>query len=171
MNKGRIGALLPILVFLVVFAGSGILFEDFYAMPTIVGFLIALLVAFLQNPRRRLADKLNTVAQGMGESNIMLMCLIFVMAGAFSGIVQAAGGVESTVNFGLSIMPPGVAVAALFVIAAALRCRAASCFHVIWNQEREAAGLDQKMTADTSASVRTAVEGLKLLIRADREKQ
>lgn len=117
MNKGRIGALLPILVFLVVFAGSGILFEDFYAMPTIVGFLIALLVAFLQNPRRRLADKLNTVAQGMGESNIMLMCLIFVMAGAFSGIVQAAGGVESTVNFGLSIMPPGVAVAALFVIA------------------------------------------------------
>ena len=61
--------------------------------------------------------------------------------------------------------------AALFVIAAALRCRAASCFHVIWNQEREAAGLDQKMTADTTSSVRTAVEGLKLLIRADREKQ
>ena len=61
--------------------------------------------------------------------------------------------------------------AALFVIAAALGCRAAACFHGVWNQEREAAGLDQKMTEDTSASVRTAVEGLKLLIRADREKQ
>ncbi len=58
--------------------------------------------------------------------------------------------------------------AALFVIAAALRCRAASCFHVIWNQEREAAGLDQKMTVDTSAAVRVAVEALKLLIRQDR---
>ena len=60
--------------------------------------------------------------------------------------------------------------AALFVIAAALRCRAASCFHVIWNQEREAAGLDQKMTADTTASVRVAVEGLKLLMEADRRR-
>ena len=61
--------------------------------------------------------------------------------------------------------------AALFVIAAALHCRAASCFHVIWNQEREAAGLDQRMTEDTTASVRTAVEGLKLLIQADRKSQ
>ena len=59
--------------------------------------------------------------------------------------------------------------AALFVIAAALHCRAASCFHVIWNQEREAAGLDQKMTEDTSASVRVAVEGLKLLMESDRK--
>ena len=61
--------------------------------------------------------------------------------------------------------------AALFVIAAALHCRAASCFHVIWNQEREAAGLDQKMTEDTTASVRVAVEGLKLLMEADRRRQ
>ena len=61
--------------------------------------------------------------------------------------------------------------AALFVIAAALHCRVrcGSCFHVIWNQEREAAGLDQKMTEDTSASVRVAVEGLKLLMESDRK--
>ncbi len=58
--------------------------------------------------------------------------------------------------------------AALFVVAAALGCRAASCFHVVWNQEREAAGLDQRMTEDTSAAVRVAAEGLKLLIEADR---
>ncbi len=59
--------------------------------------------------------------------------------------------------------------AALFVVAAALGCRCGSCFHVIWNQEREAAGLDQKMSEDTSAAVRVAVEGLKLLIEADRK--
>ena len=58
--------------------------------------------------------------------------------------------------------------AALFVVAAALGCRAGSCFHVIWNQEREAAGLDQKRNEDTSSSVRTAVEALKLLIQKDR---
>ena len=58
--------------------------------------------------------------------------------------------------------------AALFVVAAALGCRCGSCFHVIWNQEREAAGLDQKMSEDTSAAVRVAVEALKLLIETGR---
>ena len=58
--------------------------------------------------------------------------------------------------------------AALFVVSAALGCRAGACFHVIWNQEREAAGLDQKMSTDTASSVRVAVEALKLLIRKDR---
>lgn len=58
--------------------------------------------------------------------------------------------------------------AALFVVAAALGCRCGSCFHVVWNQEREAAGLDQTMSEDTTASVKVAVEGLKRLIEADR---
>ena len=57
--------------------------------------------------------------------------------------------------------------AALFVVSAALGCRCGSCFHVIWNQEREAAGLDQKMNEDTANSVKVAVEALKLLIEAD----
>ena len=59
--------------------------------------------------------------------------------------------------------------AALFVVAAALGCRCGSCFHVVWNQEREAAGLDQKMSEDTSSSVQVSVEALKLLIEADRK--
>ena len=59
--------------------------------------------------------------------------------------------------------------AALFVVASALVCRCGSCFHVILNQEREAAGLAQKMSEDTSNSVKVAVEALKLLIQQDRE--
>lgn len=59
--------------------------------------------------------------------------------------------------------------AALFVVAAALGVRCGSCFHVIWNQEREAAGLDQTMSEDTSAAVRVGVEALKLLIQQDRQ--
>ncbi len=58
--------------------------------------------------------------------------------------------------------------AALFVVAAALGCRCGSCFHVIWNQEREAAGLDQEMSEDTSAAVKVAVEALRRLIAKDR---
>ena len=60
--------------------------------------------------------------------------------------------------------------AALFVVANALRCRCGSCFHVIWNQEREAAGLDQDMSEDTTSAVQVGVEALKLLIAADRAK-
>lgn len=58
--------------------------------------------------------------------------------------------------------------AALFVAADALGCRCGSCFHVIWNQEREAAGLDQDMNEDTTSAVTVGVEALKLLIRQDR---
>ncbi|MBR3640709.1 MAG: uridine phosphorylase [Oscillibacter sp.] len=60
--------------------------------------------------------------------------------------------------------------AAMFVVASALRCRCGSCFHVVWNQEREAAGLDQKMSENTASSVRVAVEGMKKLILLDRER-
>lgn len=58
--------------------------------------------------------------------------------------------------------------AALFVIASALKCRAGACFHVIWNQEREKVGLDQKMSEDTSMSVKVAVEAMKKIILSDK---
>ena len=116
MKKGNPWALLPILCFLVVFIGRGVWLNDFYAMPAIVGFLIALGVAFCQNRKRSFSEKMEDVTHSMGDSNVMIMCLVFVMAGGFSGAVQAAGGVDSTVNFSLSILPPSVAVAGLFII-------------------------------------------------------
>ena len=116
MKKGNPWALLPILCFLVVFIGMGVWLNDFYAMPAIVGFLIAIGVAFCQNRKRSFSEKMEDVTHSMGDSNVMIMCLVFVMAGGFSGAVQAAGGVDSTVNFSLSILPPSVAVAGLFII-------------------------------------------------------
>ena len=115
-NKGRAIALLPIGVFLVIFLGSGIIMNDFYAMPAIVAFLIALAVAFLQNRKVPFAEKFAIISKGVGDENIITMCLIFLCAGAFSGAVTAAGGVDSTVNFGLSILPSNIAVVGLFVI-------------------------------------------------------
>ncbi|MBQ9141598.1 MAG: Na+/H+ antiporter NhaC family protein [Lachnospiraceae bacterium] len=115
-KKGNALALLPIGVFLVIFLGSGIITGDFYAMPAIVAFLIALAVAFVQNKRLSFNDKIAVIAKGVGDENIITMSLIFLCAGAFSGAVSAAGGVESTVNLGLSILPSSVAVVGLFVI-------------------------------------------------------
>lgn len=115
-KKGNALALIPIGVFLVIFLGSGIITGDFYAMPAIVAFLIALAVAFLQNRKLNFNEKVTVIAKGVSDENIITMCLIFLCAGAFSGAVTAAGGVESTVNLGLSILPSSVAVVGLFVI-------------------------------------------------------
>ena len=113
---GRASALLPIGVFLVIFLGAGIVFRDFYAMPAIVAFLIALFVAFLQNRKVSFDDKIRLIAKGVGEENIITMSLIFLCAGGFSGAVSAAGGVDSTVNLGLSLIPAHFIVSGLFII-------------------------------------------------------
>lgn len=115
-KKGKASALLPIFVFLIIFLGAGIIFDNFYAMPAIVAFLIALLVAFAQNRKLSFDEKIHIISQGVGDENIITMCLIFLTAGGFSGAVTAAGGASSTVNLGLSIMPASVAVVGLFVI-------------------------------------------------------
>ena len=116
VKKGNALALLPIGVFLVIFLGSGIITKDFYAMPAIVAFLIALAIAFLQNSGLKFNEKIAVIAKGIGDENIITMSLIFLCAGAFSGAVKAAGGVESTVNLGLSILPSSIAVVGLFII-------------------------------------------------------
>lgn len=115
-KKGRAIALLPIGVFLIIFLGAGIVFQDFYAMPAIVAFLIVLFVAFLQNKELSFNKKIEVIAKGVGEENIITMSLIFLCAGGFSGAVTAAGGVDSTVNLGLSLIPAHFAVAGLFLI-------------------------------------------------------
>ena len=76
-------ALLPIGVFLIFFLGAGLISGDFYAMPAIVAFLIALTVAFLQDRKHSFNEKIAIIAKGVGDENIITMCLIFLCAGAF----------------------------------------------------------------------------------------
>ncbi|MDY4747358.1 MAG: Na+/H+ antiporter NhaC family protein, partial [Candidatus Fimisoma sp.] len=115
-NRGRAVALLPIGIFLVMFIGSGIITRDFYAMPTIVAFLIALAVAFFQNSSLNFNEKIKVCAKGIGDDNVIIMCLIFLAAGGFSGAVTAAGGATSAVYLGLSLIPPKFAVVGVFLI-------------------------------------------------------
>ena len=158
-KKGNPWALLPIAVFLVVFIGSGILFQDFYSMPAITGFLIALAVAFLQNRSRTFAQKLASVAQNMGDENVMVMCLVFVLAGAFSGAVQAAGGVDSTVNLGLSVLPPSVAVAGLFVIGCFISTAMGTSVGTIAALTPIAVGISEKTGMECALCIGAVVSG------------
>lgn len=121
--KSNPAALLPIGVFLVLYLGFGLVFEyilkipmGFYNVQAIVIFLIALLVAVLQLGKMPFNEKMKLMASGVADENVLTMCLIFLVAGAFSGAVSAAGGVESTVNLFLTFLPAKFAVGGLFII-------------------------------------------------------
>ncbi|MCR4746095.1 MAG: Na+/H+ antiporter NhaC family protein [Lachnospiraceae bacterium] len=120
-------ALLPILVFLVLYIGCGIYYEyvspieggmGFYVMSVVVAFMISLIVAFFQNRSLDFNQKIHICAKGIGDDNITIMLFIFLMAGAFSGIAGAAGGVKSTANLLLNFIPGQFVVPGMFVIAA-----------------------------------------------------
>ena len=124
MKKANYGALLPIGVFLVLYLGLGILFEyvlkvgmGFYNIPIVVVFMIALIVACVQNPKLSLDDKLGVMAKGVGDKNIITMLIIFMLAGIFVGVVGRSSA-ESVAYFVLSYIPAQYAVPVLFVVAA-----------------------------------------------------
>ena len=124
MKQANYKALLPIGVFLVLYLGLGILFEyvlkipmGFYNIPIVVIFLIALLVACVQNPSLKFDDKIEVMARGVGDKNIITMVLIFMAAGIFVGVVGRSSA-ESVAYFLLSIIPAQFAVLVLFVVSA-----------------------------------------------------
>jgi len=123
MKKGNAKALLPIGVFLVIYLGLGLLFEygmkipmGFYNIPIVIAFLVAILVACLQNKALSFDQKLEIMGQGVGDKNIITMLLIFLTAGAFVGVVGRSSA-QSVAYFMLDIIPPQFAVAVLFVVA------------------------------------------------------
>ncbi len=121
-KKGNPKALLPILVFLVLYLGSGLIFEyamqvemGFYIVPVVGAFLAALLTACLQNRKLSFDKKLEIMGRGVGDKNIVTMLLIFLVAGVFVGVVGRSSA-ESVAYFLLSIIPPEFAVGVLFVV-------------------------------------------------------
>lgn len=123
MKKNNPKALLPIGVFLLLYLGLGIIFEyvmkipmGFYNIPIVIAFMAAILVACLQNRALKFEDKLEVMAQGLADKNIITMILIFLTAGAFVGVVGRSSA-ESVAYFMLSLIPARYAVAVLFVVA------------------------------------------------------
>ena len=115
-NKGNGLALLPLGVFILVYLGGAMLAKDFYAMSIIVPFLAAALTALLMNRKESFNDKIEIFCKGAGNSNILLMVLIFILAGSFAQVAKDMGAVDSTVNLGLSLLPSGLLIPGMFVI-------------------------------------------------------
>lgn len=117
VKKGNPLALLPLGIFLLLFIGTGIIAKDFYKMPVLVAFLISAAFALLLNKEVSISKKIDIFCKGAGEANIILMCIIFILAGAFGNVAKEMGGVDATVNLSLSILPPNLLIAGLFAIA------------------------------------------------------
>ena len=123
MKKSNASALMPILVFLILYLGFGIVFEyvmkipmGFYNIPIIAAFLVAILVACMQNKGVAFDKKLEIMASGLADKNIITMILIFLTAGVFVGVAGRSSA-ESVAYFMLDIIPARFAVAVLFIVA------------------------------------------------------
>ena len=120
-EKARFSALLPMIVFLVLFIGTGIALTvtgtemPFYQLSATVAIIPAIVLAIVQG-REELNRKIAVFLSGVGEINIITMCMIFLLAGGFASVASAIGGVKATVNFGLSLLPPSMILPGLFLI-------------------------------------------------------
>ena len=122
-EKANFRALLPMIVFLVLFIGTGIALTaagadmPFYQLSATVAIIPAIVLAIRQCKDDR-NKNIVVFLSGVGEINIITMCMIFLLAGGFASVASAIGGVKATVNFGLSLLPPSMILPGLFLIGA-----------------------------------------------------
>lgn len=122
-STGAKRSLLPLLLFVALFLGTGLYLQSqgvayaFYQLPGPVAILPALVLAVWLY-RGPLNDAIDVLIRGAGNSNIIIMCVIYLLAGGFAAVAQATGGVDAVVNAGLSIVPPSLLLPGLFIISA-----------------------------------------------------
>ncbi|MFV8360763.1 Na+/H+ antiporter NhaC family protein [Flavobacterium sp. LS1P3] len=118
-EKGNAFALIPLLVFIFTFLGAGIVLNDFYAFPSPVAVVVGIIAAFLLF-KSTTDEKVATLIAGCGESKIMTMCLIYLLAGAFAVVSKAMGGVDAVVNLGINTIDVAYFPLGIFLIASFL---------------------------------------------------
>ena len=122
-KKGKGSALLPFLLFIIIYLGAGLYYQAkgvemaFYQFPSVTAMFIAVLLAFCMG-KGSIDEKFAVFAKGAANENVLTMLIIFILAGAFSTVASAMGGVDSTVNLGLSVVPVHFLAAGVFVISA-----------------------------------------------------
>lgn len=116
-------SLLPLLFFVALFLGTGLYLHQqdvayaFYQLPGHVAIIPALILAILLH-KAPLQQSIEVMIKGAGNSNIITMCIIYLLAGAFASVASATGGVDAAVNAGLSLVPAAWLLPGLFIIAA-----------------------------------------------------
>ena len=112
-------SIFPLLIFVLVFLGFGIYYDDFYALPSPIAALIGITAAFILL-KGKINEKVDTFLKGCGDGKILTMCIIYLLAGAFATVTKATGSVDSIVNLGLTYISPAYFPVGVFVMAAFL---------------------------------------------------
>ncbi|GLI58291.1 sodium:proton antiporter [Propionigenium maris DSM 9537] len=121
--RGSFKGLIPFLVFVGLYLGSGLILQSrgvelaFYQFPAPVAVFAGIVVAFILF-KGSIGEKFDTFVKGCGNQDIIIMCIIYLLAGAFAGVSKSMGGVDSTVNLGLTYIPAQYIAPGLFMIAA-----------------------------------------------------
>lgn len=158
-NKGNVLALLPLGVFLLVYLGISIIAKDFYAVSIIVPFLAAALTALIMNKSKKFDEKIEIFCNGAGNSNILLMVLIFILAGAFAQVAKDMGAVDSTVNLGISVLPSSLLIPGMFVIGCFIALSIGTSMGTIVALVPIAVGIASKTGIETALAVGAVVGG------------
>lgn len=118
-SSSNLWSLVPFLVFILVFLGAGIYYDDFYAMPSPIAIVIGIIVAFIML-KGTMKEKTTTFLEGCGNRNILTMCIIYILAGAFATVSQAIGSVDAIVQLGINNLSSEYYPAGIFLIASFL---------------------------------------------------
>lgn len=116
MLTSKFYTLVPFFIFIAIFLGTGVYLEDFYQLPAPIAILAGILTAFLIY-KADFTTKVNEFIQGCGDSKIITMCIVYLLAGAFAVVTKAIGGVDMMVNIGLHFIPVSYLAFGIFIIA------------------------------------------------------
>jgi Na+/H+ antiporter NhaC len=118
-NKGQFMGLVPLLIFLVLYMLTGLVSGNFENMPLMIGILIASGIALMMknkdNPLK-FEERITMFCKGGGDHTLILMVIIFILAGAFHGVASGMNAVDSVTNLGLSVLPSNLILPGLFII-------------------------------------------------------
>ena len=141
--------LIPFLIFVAIYLGTGVVLQmkgvgmAFYQLPAPVAVFVGIIAAFILF-KGTIMEKFDTFLEGCGHQDIITMCIIYLLAGAFAGVSKAMGGVDATVNMGLTYIPAHYIAAGLFIIASFISTATGTSVGAIVSITPIAVGLAEK---------------------------
>ena len=157
--KNGLLALSPIAVFLTVYVVTSVIAGDFYQVPISVAFLITSIYAICTCLGLPLRERITLFSQGAGDSNIMLMIWIFILAGAFAASAKAMGAIDATVNLTLQLLPDNLLLSGLFIAACFISLSIGTSVGTVVALTPIAAGIADATEATTPFVVAVVVGG------------
>ncbi|MCY6356166.1 Na+/H+ antiporter NhaC family protein [Clostridium sp. ZS2-4] len=161
-NRNSFLGLTPLLLFLVILMGTGIITKSFTNMPILVAFIFVLAYSLCLNRKGEklsLDEKVEIFSRGGGEPTIILMVIIFILAGAFYSVANAMGAVEATVNLGLSILPTKAILPGIFLIGCVISFAMGTSMGTVTALTPIAIGMSQQTGISLPLIVGTVVGG------------